>query len=339
MGHLVFSLVFLCLIGISFSSAYADGISIDKSNYTFGDVIVISGAVSFEKGNFIGLQIVSPLQSDIVVIDQFFPKNDGTFSKSYKAQGPKWAEEGFYSIKLVYNEQVFEKQFSFKKSEIPIDESNPSSEPNQNTTKSQTITPNSADDKLVLDPKLRVTGFPDPTKSPNYYFDRYFSEKEYQDWFDSNFETFSIFEVVGYKLTHIEGFPDNDNSAWYYVNRYNTEEQYRDWVDSQFPAKSIFEILGYPESLFQKAPNWIKNNAKWWSDGLISDSEFLNGIEFLVKEKIIYVSYVTDSSSSTDQTVPMWIKNTAKWWSAGQIDESEFLKGITFLIENKIIIV
>ena len=327
------------MMGSFFSSVYADTISTDKSNYIFGDEIIISGKVSFVDGNFIGLQIVSPFQSDIVVIDQFFPQNDGVFSKSYKAQGPKWGEDGWYSIKLVYNEQVFEKQFSFRTSEIPTDESIPPSESNQNTTKSQTIPLNSKDEKFKRDPKLIVNDFPDPTKSPNYYFDRYFNENAYRDWFDSTFEDFSIFEVVGYTPTHVEGFPDNENSAWYYVNRYNTEEQYRDWVDSQFPTKSIFEILGYPESLFQKVPNWIKNNANWWSDGLISDSEFLNGIEFLIKEKIIYITYATDISSSTDQTVPIWIKNTAKLWAVGQIDENEFLKGISFLIENKIIIV
>ena len=29
-------------------------------------------------------------------------------------------------------------------------------------------------------------------------------------------------------------------------------------------------------------PDWIKNNAKWWSDGTISDQNFLDGIKFLV---------------------------------------------------------
>ncbi|MDH3277134.1 MAG: hypothetical protein OEL77_06960 [Nitrosopumilus sp.] len=319
---------------------YADTLSIDKSNYTFGDTIRISGKLSYAAGNFIGLQILNPQQSDIVVIDQFLPKSDGTFSKSYKTQGPKWIEEGMYSIKVVYNEQVFEKQFSFKKPELPIEEPNPPMESNQNTTTTQPIKPlESLGEKPKKDPKLIVAGFPNPTKSPNYYFDRYFSENEYKYWFDSTFEGLSIFEVVGYKSTHIEGFPDNEKSAWYYVDRYNTEEQYRDWFDSQFPAKSIFEVLGYPESLFQKAPDWIKNNAKWWSDGMISDSEFLNGIEFLIKEKIIQITYNHESIFASNQNIPVWIKNTAKWWADGQIDENEFLKGITFLIENKIIII
>ena len=36
-------------------------------------------------------------------------------------------------------------------------------------------------------------------------------------------------------------------------------------------------------------PAWIKNNAGWWSDGQITDDDFLKGIEFLVKNGIIKV--------------------------------------------------
>jgi len=36
-------------------------------------------------------------------------------------------------------------------------------------------------------------------------------------------------------------------------------------------------------------PNWVKSNAQWWSEDLISDQDFLNGIEFLIKEGIIEV--------------------------------------------------
>ena len=36
-------------------------------------------------------------------------------------------------------------------------------------------------------------------------------------------------------------------------------------------------------------PEWIKNNAKWWTDGTIDDDAFIQGIEFLVKEGIIQV--------------------------------------------------
>ncbi|CAD6515621.1 exported hypothetical protein [metagenome] len=37
-------------------------------------------------------------------------------------------------------------------------------------------------------------------------------------------------------------------------------------------------------------PDWIKQNAKWWSDGAIQDSDFTSGIEYMIKEKVITFS-------------------------------------------------
>ena len=36
-------------------------------------------------------------------------------------------------------------------------------------------------------------------------------------------------------------------------------------------------------------PAWVKNNAGWWSEGLILDKDFAQGIEFLIKNKVIKV--------------------------------------------------
>ena len=36
-------------------------------------------------------------------------------------------------------------------------------------------------------------------------------------------------------------------------------------------------------------PKWIKSNADWWSQGLISDDDFLKGVEFLVETGLISV--------------------------------------------------
>ena len=36
-----------------------------------------------------------------------------------------------------------------------------------------------------------------------------------------------------------------------------------------------------------KIPDWIKNIAAFWSQGAISDGEFTDSLEFLIKEKII----------------------------------------------------
>ena len=36
-------------------------------------------------------------------------------------------------------------------------------------------------------------------------------------------------------------------------------------------------------------PDWVKNNAKWWAEDLIADSDFINGIEYLIKYQIISI--------------------------------------------------
>jgi len=71
--------------------------------------------------------------------------------------------------------------------------------------------------------------------------------------------------------------------------------------ESDFPKRySIYSI-----------PDWIKNNAAWWADGLIDDSSFLQGIQFLIKEGIMTIPSTETSESTGSQEVPAWIKNNA----------------------------
>ncbi|MEX0656878.1 MAG: hypothetical protein WD154_04970 [Nitrosopumilaceae archaeon] len=37
-------------------------------------------------------------------------------------------------------------------------------------------------------------------------------------------------------------------------------------------------------------PVWIKNNAKWWSEGSIKNEDFVKGIEYLIENGIIKVN-------------------------------------------------
>jgi len=85
----------------------------------------------------------------------------------------------------------------------------------------------------------------------------------------------------------------------------------------------------------EKVPDWIKNNAGWWADALISDNEFVNAIEFLIKEEIIQVDAKAVSEKS--DSIPDWVRNTAGWWATNQISETEFLNAIEFLIESGLI--
>ncbi|BDQ31587.1 MULTISPECIES: peptidase [Nitrosopumilus] len=85
-----------------------------------------------------------------------------------------------------------------------------------------------------------------------------------------------------------------------------------------------------------KIPNWVKNTAKSWATTSISNSEFLDGLEYLIKEGIITVPS-TESNSSFNQTIPDWIKNNAKWWSDNKISDEDFIKSLQFLIKKGII--
>ena len=85
----------------------------------------------------------------------------------------------------------------------------------------------------------------------------------------------------------------------------------------------------------KNVPDWVKNNARWWSSDDISTDEFVGGIEHLIETGVISIE--PSERSSTEPEIPDWIKNTAKWWADDQIPEDEFLKSIQYLVKKGII--
>ena len=45
-------------------------------------------------------------------------------------------------------------------------------------------------------------------------------------------------------------------------------------------------------------PEWVKNTAGWWATDAISENEFVNAIEFLVNEGVIFVETNSINSNS-----------------------------------------
>jgi hypothetical protein len=110
----------------------------------------------------------------------------------------------------------------------------------------------------------------------------------------------------------------------------------------------FFSLIGsgifVPNSSAQDAqiPDWIKDVAGWWASGVISETEFLTGIEYLVNNNIILINFVPcndeiQSQYGDTKSVPDWIKNNANWWSENLIDDTDFINGLQYLIEYKII--
>ena len=72
----------------------------------------------------------------------------------------------------------------------------------------------------------------------------------------------------------------------------------------------LVAVVAMPYAFAAEVPDWIKNNAGWWADGIIDDSSFVSGIEWLVSNGIIEVPS-TAVSGTAESTIPGWVKNTA----------------------------
>jgi len=100
------------------------------------------------------------------------------------------------------------------------------------------------------------------------------------------------------------------------------------------PTEKLMPVIIKPAVI----PDWVRNNAGWWSDDLISDDEFVSGIQFLIENGIMEVDMPTSSSLSSD-SIPDWVRNNAGWWSDDLISDDEFVSGIYFMIQNGIIVI
>ncbi len=93
----------------------------------------------------------------------------------------------------------------------------------------------------------------------------------------------------------------------------------------------LLVVTSSVSSAYAEVPGWVKNNAGWWADGIITESEFISGVEFLITDGIIVVP-PTSVSSETSDGVPGWVKNNAGWWADGTITDGEFVNGIQHLM-------
>jgi len=135
-------------------------------------------------------------------------------------------------------------------------------------------------------------------------------------------------EAKKYFERALEIEPDNT-----VVKNYN---EYAERVIAKYPYKPTEKPPQTAVAKSSQVPSWVKNNAKWWAEGQIGDSDFTNGIAYLISQGIITVP---ESSKSVQAStgIPGWIKNAAKWWAEGQITQNDFINGIQYLVENGII--
>ena len=86
-------------------------------------------------------------------------------------------------------------------------------------------------------------------------------------------------------------------------------------------------------------PDWVRNNAKWWAEGAITDEDFALGIGYMIQQEIIIVPISDQSSELQDVIIPDWVRNNAAWWAEGAITDEDFANGIQYLVSKGIIAV
>lgn len=128
-----------------------------------------------------------------------------------------------------------------------------------------------------------------------------------------------------------------NNNIWQ-IDSINTASKFENQSDTIYEIINSFKFVETEQTLQHetKIPDWIKNNAAWWSQGLIGDNDFTSGIEFMINEGIIDVP-LTKSQQNGDASIPLWVRNNAEWWSNGIISEDEFIGALQFLIQQGII--
>ena len=82
-------------------------------------------------------------------------------------------------------------------------------------------------------------------------------------------------------------------------------------------------------------PNWLRNNAKWWAEDKIADSDFSQGIQYLINQGIMKVPIPQGSEPS--EKIPSWVKNNAGLWADSKISDADFISGIRYLIKSNLI--
>jgi len=306
-------------------------VSTDKSSYSEGDTIRISGSVSDYVSYDVTIQILNPL-GKTVAVDEVEPSSDGTYSTNLLASRAVLKLDGTYTVKITHIVGTAKTTFEFLVSGvpplgvnvvIPAGSSIPGCEETNECFLPYQVTINVGD---------RVTW----TNMDSFFHTLASGTKEGPD---------GIF--MSQMLIRGDRFSHTFTAVGNYV-----------YFDMQNPWMTGVVIVG--EAMAEEPmvtapslqiPDWIKNNAGWWAEGQIGNSDFVSGIQYMIKENIMVIPDLPEVDTQKlelksekramelerHKNVPDWVKNNAGWWANGLISEDDFVNGIKYLVEQGII--
>ena len=305
-------------------------VSTDKADYKVGEIIVISGSVSGGNSIYdVNLSIVDPHGNTIYTeaVDLSYVQK---FSTEINTEITGWNDSGNYKILVWHESEDTQAEIVFSFS---------STYGKQKTTDTIKIFNSPINlDYAITSGKITLV----------------------RANLEKNSLFFSIDVSSGGHLTvelprYVMDAQDEDGDSDYtilmdYRNAVFVEKKNPNERTLTIPyihnTKSI-EIVGTfldldPSSPAESTviPDWVRNNAEWWSKDLIGEGDFLSGIEYLIIQGVIQIPIIpADNGTESSSFVPSWIKDTAGWWAEGLVSDSEFVNGLQYLISNGIITV
>jgi len=328
-SHLV---ILSVVLSISLQSAYGqDGNSIaintDKTNYSEGDTIFVSGEVNeILFGHEVSLMVLAP-NGNIVSIDKLTADSNKKFQTEINTDGTLMKSSGIYTILAMYGEKngTAKTTFTFEQS--------------------------SGSSNLDIGKNILLNfDFVNPNHRIQEHIDYKITvSKNGVDIFGPTPLTHSVTGSVSIPIMVTQGQPYDIVIEVYEIMFQPIPSETASFsimtgsenIQFQFTTKNTLKInlaIDKNPSPDPKAiPEWIKSNASWWADGLIDDNSFVQGIQYLVKEEIINIPKLPYPSSWMDDSVPQWVKNNASWWADDLIPEDDFIKGIKYLVEKGVI--
>jgi len=269
-----------------------------SSEYEDGDLIIILGEVSFVLDDTITITIQNE-QGNTLIVEQVQVSNTGSFSFSIQTPHSAFISGGTHIVRAAYGDESAVTTFNFIKEPEPVPPPT-----GDDTIPPELLMPSdiqvSVNDQNGVEVEFSVKGIDNidqiitPTCTP------------------SSGSIFPVGEtIVSCTVTDSSGNTDTDSfTVTVEFSEFIVPEWIKDvagfWCNEEIDDASFVQAIQYlitSEVLIvpptesgedgseesNEIPTWIKNNACWWSQGAITDGDFVNGLQYLIGQGIIRV--------------------------------------------------
>mgnify|MGYP001564134883 CR=1 FL=1 len=97
-------------------------------------------------------------------------------------------------------------------------------------------------------------------------------------------------------------------------------------VRSHFIVTVGYEIVNMP--------TWFKETTKFWLAERITDQDYFNSLEYLLKKDIMIIPTAKLNHDNTSQELPSWIIKVGEDWANNKTGNHEYSIAIGWLVEN-----